>query len=152
MPKDPPKKLRGSELGTVLSASVCEMAVGVALGHFVGTWLDRRFTGTAYGVLVGVMIGLAAGMYLLIKDAIRMNKDLHAERCVIIPGSASRSPSAWRYRVALAMHVERRTLREMIAAADAVCSIASEAACVPILLTRGATQASVAQAALGATR
>jgi F0F1-type ATP synthase assembly protein I len=52
-----------------------EMAVGVALGYFVGSWLDRRYGWNNYGTLGGVMIGLAAGMYLLIKDAMRINKD-----------------------------------------------------------------------------
>ena len=52
-----------------------EMAVGVGLGYFVGAWLDRRYGWNGYGVLAGVGIGLTAGMYLLIKDAIRINKD-----------------------------------------------------------------------------
>jgi F0F1-type ATP synthase assembly protein I len=52
-----------------------EIAVGVLLGYFVGAWLDRRYGWKGYGTLGGVMIGIAAGMYLLIKDAIRINKD-----------------------------------------------------------------------------
>jgi len=52
-----------------------EIAVGVAVGYFVGSWLDRRNGWHGTGTLVGVMIGLAAGMYLLIKDAVRINKD-----------------------------------------------------------------------------
>jgi F0F1-type ATP synthase assembly protein I len=52
-----------------------EMAIGVGLGYFVGSWLDRRNGWNGYGTLGGVMLGLAAGMYLLIKDAIRINKD-----------------------------------------------------------------------------
>ena len=52
-----------------------EMAIGVALGYFVGNWLDKRYAWNGYGVLVGVMIGLAGGMYLLIKDAIAANRD-----------------------------------------------------------------------------
>jgi hypothetical protein len=51
-----------------------EIAVGVGLGYFVGSWLDKKY-GWHYGTLVCVMLGLAAGMYLLIKDAIRINKD-----------------------------------------------------------------------------
>jgi F0F1-type ATP synthase assembly protein I len=34
-----------------------------------------RPEGKPWGVFVCVMLGLAAGMYLLIKDAIRINKD-----------------------------------------------------------------------------
>lgn len=52
-----------------------QILVGVALGYFVGTWLDRRYGWEPWGVMVGSMLGLAGGMYLLIKDAIRINKD-----------------------------------------------------------------------------
>ena len=52
-----------------------QMAVGVALGIVVGKWLDKKFDSEPWGLLVCTMLGLAAGMYLLIKDAIRMNKD-----------------------------------------------------------------------------
>ena len=52
-----------------------QMLVGTALGFFVGNWLDGRFGWSPWGVLVGTMLGLAAGMYLLIKDAIRINKE-----------------------------------------------------------------------------
>ena len=49
--------------------------LGVSLGYFVGNWFDRHHGTAPWGLLVGVMLGLASGMYLLIKDAIRMNKD-----------------------------------------------------------------------------
>lgn len=52
-----------------------QIAVGVGLGFLVGRWLDNRYGWSPWGLLVGVMLGLAAGMYLLIKDAIRINKD-----------------------------------------------------------------------------
>ena len=52
-----------------------QMGVGVALGYFVGSALDRRYEWAPWGTLVCVMLGLASGMYLLIKDAIRINKD-----------------------------------------------------------------------------
>ena len=52
-----------------------EMAVGVTLGVLVGGWLDRRYGWHGYGLLVGVGLGLAAGMYLLLQDAMRINKD-----------------------------------------------------------------------------
>ena len=70
MPTDDDDQNWGRYLGIGL-----EMAVGVALGFFVGSWLDKRYAWHGYGTLGGVMIGLAAGMYLLIKDAIRINKD-----------------------------------------------------------------------------
>lgn len=52
-----------------------EMAVGVGLGYVVGSWLDKKYGWAPWGVLVGSMLGLAGGMYLLIKQALRMNKD-----------------------------------------------------------------------------
>ena len=52
-----------------------EMAIGVGLGLIVGQWLDKRFGWTPWGMLIGVFAGLAGGMYLLIKEAIRANKD-----------------------------------------------------------------------------
>ena len=51
------------------------VAIGVALGYFIGHWLDNRFGWQSRGVLIGTAIGFAGGMYLLIKDAIKMNKD-----------------------------------------------------------------------------
>ena len=52
-----------------------EMAIGVGLGYFVGAWLDRKYGWTPNGALVGSLLGLAGGMYLLIKHAVRMNAD-----------------------------------------------------------------------------
>lgn len=52
-----------------------QMLVGVGLGLVVGRWLDRKYGWEPWGVFAGTMLGLAAGMYLLIKDALRMNKD-----------------------------------------------------------------------------
>jgi MFS family permease len=50
------------------------IGVGAALGYFVGLWLDRRY-GWHWGAVIGAMLGVCSGMYILIKDAIRMNKD-----------------------------------------------------------------------------
>jgi MFS-type transporter involved in bile tolerance (Atg22 family) len=52
-----------------------QMGVGAALGAVIGSWLDRRYGWNGMGVLVGSMLGIAAGMYLLIKEALRINKD-----------------------------------------------------------------------------
>jgi len=52
-----------------------EIAVGVTLGYLGGGWFDRHHGTAPWGLLIGVMLGLASGMYLLIKDAISMNKD-----------------------------------------------------------------------------
>lgn len=51
------------------------IAIGVGLGVLVGGWLDKRYGWTPWGLVGGGMLGLASGMYLLIKDALRMNKD-----------------------------------------------------------------------------
>jgi hypothetical protein len=52
-----------------------QVAAGAGLGALVGMWLDRKYGWAPWGVTVGVMIGVVAGLYLLIKDAIKMNKD-----------------------------------------------------------------------------
>jgi len=51
-----------------------QILVGVGLGYLVGLWLQRRY-GWSQAVVVGSLLGLAGGLYLLIKDAIRINKD-----------------------------------------------------------------------------
>ena len=67
---DPSQQNWGRYLGIGL-----EIAIGVALGYVIGAWIDRRWDSSPWGVLAGTMIGLAGGLYLLIKDAIRMNRD-----------------------------------------------------------------------------
>ena len=52
-----------------------ESAVGVAIGYFVGHWLDKKFGWEPWGTLIGAMLGLIAGCYLLIKEVNRMDKD-----------------------------------------------------------------------------
>ena len=52
-----------------------QMLVGVVLGFVVGNWLDNKYGWSPWGVMACTMLGLASGMYLLIKDAIRINKD-----------------------------------------------------------------------------
>lgn len=52
-----------------------QVAIGVGLGYVAGNWLDKRYGWAPWGVMVGSMLGLAGGLYLLIKDSIRINKD-----------------------------------------------------------------------------
>jgi F0F1-type ATP synthase assembly protein I len=49
-----------------------EVAVGIGLGCLIGTWWDKHYHTGPWGLLIGIMLGCAAGMYLLIKD---MNRD-----------------------------------------------------------------------------
>jgi F0F1-type ATP synthase assembly protein I len=51
-----------------------EMAVGVALGFFVGQWLGKKYGWEPWASLIGAMLGLVAGAYLLIKEVNRDNK------------------------------------------------------------------------------
>jgi len=51
-----------------------EVAVGVTLGYFAGNWFDHRYGSKPWGLLVGVLVGCAAGMYLLIKEAVGSDK------------------------------------------------------------------------------
>ena len=72
--KDDDGKQDGASLGQSLAYGL-EIAVGVTLGIVIGNWFDRHHGTAPWGLFVGVMLGLASGMYVLIKDAIRMNKD-----------------------------------------------------------------------------
>lgn len=69
MAKDPDHNW-GQYLGMGL-----QMAVGVVLGLAVGWWLDNQYGWSPWGMTIGAMLGLASGMYLLIKEALRINKD-----------------------------------------------------------------------------
>lgn len=69
---DPDDERQGG--GEAVSMGI-ELAVGVGLGLLIGTWLDRRYGWQPWGMLIGGMLGLAAGLYLVIKQGLRMNKD-----------------------------------------------------------------------------
>jgi hypothetical protein len=51
-----------------------QICVGAGLGYAVGFWLGQRY-GWKHAPVIGFAIGFAGGMYLLIKDVLRMNKD-----------------------------------------------------------------------------
>jgi F0F1-type ATP synthase assembly protein I len=64
-----------SEWGKYLTYGL-QICVGVALGAWIGHWLDKRYGWkTPWGVIFGSMLGVAGGLYLLLKDAMKMNKD-----------------------------------------------------------------------------
>lgn len=52
-----------------------QVGIGVGLGFAVGWWLDKRYGWEPKGAVIGAMIGLAGGLYLLFKEAARINKD-----------------------------------------------------------------------------
>jgi F0F1-type ATP synthase assembly protein I len=52
-----------------------EVAAGVGLGVVVGMWLDRRYHWTPWGMVIGAAVGIIAGMYAMIRDALRANRD-----------------------------------------------------------------------------
>jgi F0F1-type ATP synthase assembly protein I len=57
------------------ASSGFEVMAGVALGLGVGYWLDSKFDWSPWGTLVGGIVGIFAGLYLFIKEALKMNKD-----------------------------------------------------------------------------
>ncbi len=56
-------------------ATGLESAIGLAVGYYVGHWLGKRYGWDPASTLIGAAIGFIAGVYLLIKDANRLNKD-----------------------------------------------------------------------------
>jgi F0F1-type ATP synthase assembly protein I len=55
-------------------ASGFEIAVGMGLGAAVGTWIDHHWHRAPLGLLSGIGLGFAVGIYLLLKDLFRANK------------------------------------------------------------------------------
>ena len=51
-----------------------EIAVGVALGYFVGLWLGRRYGWEPWAQLIGAALGFMAGVYQMIKEVNRPEK------------------------------------------------------------------------------
>jgi ATP synthase protein I len=51
-----------------------QVLAGAVLGFLVGSWVDRKFQTAPWGLIVGLVVGLAAGMYQLIREGIRINK------------------------------------------------------------------------------
>ena len=69
-----PNKDQDTNWGNLAMVGI-EVGVGVTLGYFVGRWLDNKYGWGSRGAVTGAMIGLAGGLYLLIKQAIQANKD-----------------------------------------------------------------------------
>lgn len=63
-----------------LSAIGFQVLVGVALGFFVGRWLDRKFNTEPWWTLICIALGLASGMYVMIREGIRANRDPRSKK------------------------------------------------------------------------
>ena len=51
-----------------------EFAVAVALGVGAGYWTDRKWNFFPWGTVTGVFAGFALGMYIVVKEAKRLEK------------------------------------------------------------------------------
>ena len=69
MPKDD-----DTRWGVLLTVGF-ETLAGVLLGLFIGQWLDRRFNWSPWGTICSTLLGAIAGMYLMIREGIRANRD-----------------------------------------------------------------------------
>lgn len=56
----------------VISTLGLEFAVAVSLGVAGGYWLDRAQGWFPWGTVIGVLAGFALGMYIVIKEAKRL--------------------------------------------------------------------------------
>jgi len=61
------------------SGAGLELAGATAGLALAGYWLDGKFGTDPWGMLVGVFIGIIGGLYNLVKDSIRAQKDAEQE-------------------------------------------------------------------------
>lgn len=52
-----------------------QMLVAVLAGWFGGEWIDGKYNCAPWGVVVCTLIGVAAGMYAMIREGMRINRD-----------------------------------------------------------------------------
>jgi F0F1-type ATP synthase assembly protein I len=69
LPKD-----NGSQWGVLMTVGF-ETLAGVLLGLFIGQWLDRKYGWSPWGTMGCTLLGAAAGMYLMIREGLRANRD-----------------------------------------------------------------------------
>jgi F0F1-type ATP synthase assembly protein I len=74
VPERPMPEQDDSNWGPLLGIGL-HMLAGVGLGVLIGQWLDRRHGWTPWGTVICASLGLAAGMYNLIKEGMRANRD-----------------------------------------------------------------------------
>jgi ATP synthase protein I len=51
----------------LMSAILAQLAGSVLIGVFVGKWLDRIFGAEPFFLIFGVLVGLATGVYAMIR-------------------------------------------------------------------------------------
>jgi F0F1-type ATP synthase assembly protein I len=73
-PKRDDSEPDGSNLGKLATLGL-EIGVGAGLGALLGIWIDRKWHSAPWGVLLGTFLGISSGMYLLIKEAVKANKN-----------------------------------------------------------------------------
>ena len=61
-----------------LSSIGFEAVAAVAGGAVVGYWVDRHFKSAPWGLLVGSVLGLLAGLYNLVRETLRVNRGTDA--------------------------------------------------------------------------
>lgn len=52
-----------------------EIAIAVGFGAWIGSWIDGKYKTDPWGLVIGSGVGFIVGMYMLIKQAIAMNKN-----------------------------------------------------------------------------
>jgi ATP synthase protein I len=65
---------RGNDGGGPGLSQGFEIAAGIGLGVLIGMWWDRHHGSSPWGLLIGLILGCAAGTYVLIKETMRSNK------------------------------------------------------------------------------
>ena len=58
----------------LLSSIGFEVVGTVAGGALVGYWIDRHYKSAPWGLLIGSVLGLLAGLYNLVREALRINR------------------------------------------------------------------------------
>ena len=67
-----PSWVRHSGVGLELAGATAGLA-------FVGYWIDGRFGTQPWGILGGVVIGLAGGLYNLVRESLLASREAKAE-------------------------------------------------------------------------
>jgi F0F1-type ATP synthase assembly protein I len=61
--------------GLRLSSIGFEVVATVAGGALAGYWIDRHYRSAPWGLLIGSVLGLLAGLYNLIRETLRASRE-----------------------------------------------------------------------------